>query len=43
MTLTDRIVVLKDGVILQKGTPCEMYENPQNAFMAQNSKYPATD
>ena len=35
MTLADRIVVLKDGMIMQVGTPRELYENPQNAFVAQ--------
>jgi multiple sugar transport system ATP-binding protein len=35
MTLADRIVVLKDGLIMQVGTPRELYENPQNAFVAQ--------
>ncbi|MEP1586017.1 MAG: sn-glycerol-3-phosphate ABC transporter ATP-binding protein UgpC [Tateyamaria sp.] len=35
MTLADRIVVLKDGVIMQVGSPRELYENPQNAFVAQ--------
>ncbi len=35
MTLADRIVVLKDGQIMQVGTPRELYENPQNVFVAQ--------
>ncbi len=35
MTLADRIVVLKDGMIMQVGTPRELYEGPQNAFVAQ--------
>ena len=35
MTLADRIVVLKDGVIEQIGTPRELYEHPTNLFVAQ--------
>ena len=35
MTLADRIVVLKDGVIMQVGTPRELYESPDNLFVAQ--------
>ncbi len=34
MTLGDRIAVLKDGVILQTGTPHELYEQPRNTFIA---------
>jgi multiple sugar transport system ATP-binding protein len=34
MTLADRIVVMKDGHIMQIGTPLEVYENPQNIFVA---------
>ena len=35
MTLADKIVVLKDGRIEQVGSPIELYERPQNAFVAQ--------
>ena len=35
MTLADRIVVLRDGLIMQVGTPRELYEHPQNVFVAQ--------
>ena len=35
MTLADRIVVLKDGVVQQVGTPMELYEAPVNLFVAQ--------
>lgn len=35
MTLADRIVVLEFGKIAQVGTPRELYENPQNTFVAQ--------
>jgi len=35
MTLADKIVVLRDGRIEQVGSPIDLYENPQNAFVAQ--------
>ncbi len=35
MTLADKIVVLKDGRIEQVGSPIELYERPENAFVAQ--------
>lgn len=35
MTLADRIVVLRDGLVEQVGTPKELYENPANTFVAQ--------
>jgi len=35
MTLADKIVVLRDGRIEQVGAPIELYERPQNAFVAQ--------
>ncbi len=34
MTLADQIVVLKDGVVQQIGTPLEIYERPANRFVA---------
>ena len=34
MTLADQIVVLKDGVVQQIGTPVEIYEAPANRFVA---------
>ena len=34
LTLADRIVVMKDGQILQIGTPDEIYEHPNNIFVA---------
>ncbi|GKS84862.1 sn-glycerol-3-phosphate ABC transporter ATP-binding protein UgpC [Acidovorax sp. SUPP1855] len=34
MTLADRIVVLKDGVIEQVGAPLDLYDRPANAFVA---------
>ena len=35
MTLADRIVVLRDGVIEQVGTPLQLYDRPANQFVAQ--------
>jgi multiple sugar transport system ATP-binding protein len=34
MTLADRIVVMKDGVIHQIGKPLEVYNKPNNMFVA---------
>jgi multiple sugar transport system ATP-binding protein len=34
MTLADKIVVLNEGLIEQIGTPLDLYNNPQNAFVA---------
>ncbi|MCF6301973.1 MAG: sn-glycerol-3-phosphate ABC transporter ATP-binding protein UgpC [Devosiaceae bacterium] len=34
MTLADKIVVMHDGAIQQVGTPRELYEKPQNLFVA---------
>ena len=34
MTMGDRIVVMKDGIIQQVGTPSEIYDNPVNTFVA---------
>ncbi len=34
MTLADRIVVMQAGRIEQIGTPLELYDNPNNAFVA---------
>jgi len=35
MTLADRVVVLKDGLIEQVGSPLELYDRPVNQFVAQ--------
>ncbi|KAB0265729.1 ABC transporter ATP-binding protein [Microvirga brassicacearum] len=35
MTLADKIVVLRDGLVEQVGTPRELYERPDNLFVAQ--------
>jgi len=34
MTMGDRIVVLKDGVVMQFDTPMNLFNNPQNKFVA---------
>ena len=34
MTLGDKIVVMNDGHIQQSGTPLELYQQPQNLFVA---------
>jgi len=34
MTMADKIVVMKDGVIEQVGTPLELYDRPCNTFVA---------
>jgi len=41
MTLASRIVVLAGGGISQVGTPLELYERPQNEFVAQFIGSPA--
>ena len=35
MSISDRIVVMKDGVVQQAGRPQEVYENPVNLFVAR--------
>ena len=35
MTLGDRIVCMKDGFIMQVGTPAELFDMPANLFVAQ--------
>lgn len=34
MTLGDRIVIMKDGFIMQVGTPSEVFDTPDNLFVA---------
>ncbi len=34
LTMSDKIVVMKDGEIVQVGTPIEIYNEPQNAYVA---------
>lgn len=35
MTLADRIVVMRNGLIQQVGSPAEIYESPANRFVAE--------
>ncbi len=35
LTMSDRVAVFNDGVIQQLSQPDELYENPQNSFVAQ--------
>ena len=35
LTMATDIVVMREGVIMQHGTPQEVYRNPQNIFVAQ--------
>lgn len=41
LTLADRIVVLRGGVVEQVGTPMELYDMPSNTFVAQFIGSPA--
>ena len=41
MTMADRIVVMHDGRIEQIGTPLELYDHPENLFVAQFIGSPA--
>jgi len=34
MTLADRVVVMNQGIVQQVGTPVEIYDRPQNTFVA---------
>lgn len=41
MTLADRVVIMKKGVVQQVGTPVEIYDNPANTFVASFIGSPA--
>ncbi len=41
MTLADRVVVMKKGVVQQVGSPTEIYDRPSNAFVASFIGNPA--
>ena len=41
MTLADRVVVMKGGVVQQVGSPTEIYDRPANAFVASFIGSPA--
>jgi putative spermidine/putrescine transport system ATP-binding protein len=34
LTMSDRVAVFNDGVIQQLSTPDDLYEDPQNSFVA---------
>ncbi|MCB1378422.1 MAG: sn-glycerol-3-phosphate ABC transporter ATP-binding protein UgpC, partial [Alphaproteobacteria bacterium] len=35
MTLADRVVILKDGIIMQEGTPIAVYSDPNSQFVGE--------
>jgi iron(III) transport system ATP-binding protein len=35
MAWADRLIILKDGIIVQSGSPKEVYEKPANAYVAE--------
>ncbi len=41
MTMADKIVILKDGVIEQEGSPLDVYDHPANLFVASFIGSPA--
>ncbi len=41
MTMADRIVVMRDGIVEQIGTPLELFDRPANLFVAQFIGSPA--
>jgi multiple sugar transport system ATP-binding protein len=41
MTLADRVVVMKSGLVQQVGSPTEIYDNPANTFVASFIGNPA--
>lgn len=41
MTLADRVVIMKQGVVQQVGTPVEIYDTPANTFVASFIGNPA--
>ena len=41
MTLADRVVVMKQGVVQQVGSPTDIYDTPANAFVASFIGNPA--
>ncbi len=41
MTMADRIVILRDGVIEQQGSPLDVYDRPDNLFVAEFIGSPA--
>ena len=35
MSISDRIVVMKDGILMQQGAPQQVYDDPANLFVAK--------
>ena len=35
MSISDRIVVMRDGLLMQQGAPQQVYDDPQNLFVAK--------
>ena len=35
MSISDKIVVMRDGVLMQQGAPQEVYDDPHNLFVAK--------
>ena len=35
LAMSDKVILLKDGAILQEGTPIEIYENPRDRYVAE--------
>ena len=35
MTMADKIVIMRDGIIEQEGSPLDVYDNPNNLFVAE--------
>ncbi len=35
LAMSDSVILLKDGTILQEGTPIEIYENPRDRYVAE--------
>lgn len=35
MSISDKIVVMRDGVLMQQGAPQQVYDDPQNLFVAK--------
>lgn len=35
MALADKIIVMRDGIIMQTGSPAELYDNPHHIFVAR--------
>ena len=41
MTMADKIVIMQDGVIEQQGSPLDVYDRPENLFVAEFVGSPA--